>query len=156
MNLRQEPIRSAAYLRAARGQPCQLRFVGVCLDPYGVGHETTIFAHYRHGKGMGQKAHDFDGADACANCHRFLDEGWVGKVSWTVVLETMLRGIERTLESRFRAGVLSMPMDAEKPFSERPTKPRKPKSDRAKINSKSTWPTGRKMQSRPMRRKEPI
>jgi len=155
-NFRREPIRSNKYLAAAKGQPCTLRFVG-CLDPYGQGHETTVFAHFRYGKGMGQKAHDFDGADACFNCHRFLDEGWAGKVSWTVVLEHMMRGLERTLENRIRRGIIVFPITVEKPASERLTKPRKPKNERAPIPKRiDPWPPGRKMQSRnDLRRKEP-
>jgi len=153
---RLEPIRSNKYLSAAKGQPCQLRFVGICLDPSGLGHETTVFAHFRHGKGMAQKAHDFDGADACANCHRFLDEGWSGKVSYTIVLETMLRGLERTLENRIRRGVLVMPITIDTPASTRPLKPRKPREERQRIpTSQNTWPQGRKIPTRPMRHKEP-
>lgn len=140
-------IRSPKYLAAAKNQPCTLRFVG-CLDPYGQGHETTVFAHFRHGKGMGQKAHDFDGCDSCAHCHTMLDEGWPGKISWTLVLEHMLRGLERTLENRIRRGVIVFPVTVEKPAAERPVKPRKTKSERAKINSRSEWPESRKLQSR--------
>lgn len=156
MNLRTEPIRSPQYLAAAQGQPCQLRFAGVCLDPHGHGHETTVFAHFRYGKGMGQKAHDFDGADACTNCHRFLDEGWAGKVSWTVVLETMLRGLERTLENRIRRGTITFPLSVEAPRPGRPTRPRKPPAERAKLQSRSEWPSGRKIASRPFTRKPEV
>jgi transposase-like protein len=44
----------------------------------GTNDGTTVFAHsnsQRHGKGMGEKAHDLFGAYLCVRCHREFDEG---------------------------------------------------------------------------------
>ena len=56
-----------------------------------------------------------------------------------------LRGLQETLQQRFEAGLLYVPVDVETPAS---VKPRKPKSERKPIPKPSDpWPK-RKMQSR--------
>jgi len=126
-------IRSSKYTAAAKGQPCQLRFVGVCLDPLGQGHETTVFAHNRHGKGMGIKADDIDGQDSCERCHRFLDEEWPGKISRTVLMEHVHTAMVRTLINRIERGIIFVSQD--KP-TERKVAQRKPKGQRAAIQGR--------------------
>lgn len=131
-------IKSAKYLAGSKGAECTLRIPGVCNH----NSETTVPAHLRdRHKGGGGKASDISVANACSSCHAKLD-GQAGeplsKEDW---LFYALRGLQETLQQRFEAGLLIVPVDAEKPLAERASKPRKPASERAKIPS-------RKMQSR--------
>jgi len=56
---------------SSRGQECQVREPGICNG----NPETTVFAHL-NGGGMGMKHSDLHGADACSNCHHWLDVGY--------------------------------------------------------------------------------
>lgn len=52
-----------------------------------------------------------------------------------------LRGLQETLQQRFEAGLLIVPVDVETPASERPANPRKPKDQRTPIpKRKAPWP----------------
>jgi hypothetical protein len=149
-------IRSRKVLDTAKGAACAFRFPGICQG----GTETTVWAHLnggRYGKGAGIKAHDILGGHACFWCHAYLDtgHGTNPQMSQDVFLECVLGGVTETLVRLIVAGVVSVPQDAEKPASERPTKPRKPAEQRTKIKSRSDWPKGQKIPSRPMRAKEP-
>jgi hypothetical protein len=62
-----------------------------------------------------------------------MDQNMLSKEEW---LFYALRGLQETLEARFALGLLIVPVDAETLSSERPVKPRKPKSERKAINSK--------------------
>jgi hypothetical protein len=156
-DLRQREIeyRSRAYLDGARGENCKLRFVGVCNH----NPETVVACHVTDTNfGLARKAHDFSIIDGCANCHRYLDHGWVGKISLTIRLQHIVRGLQETLLSRIERGIVTVKLDAPKPFSDRPVKARKPKNERQpipgrKLESRSTFPTGRKLPSRPLQRK---
>lgn len=147
-NFRREPIRSAAIRRAAKGEECTLQIFGCCVG----GTETTVLAHLHDETfGMGQKADDTSAVFACIGCHDEID-GRTRKTNGADLTWYMLRALKRTVRRLHEREVVTVPADRTKPLSERPTKPRKPKSERAPINSKSTWPAGRKLQSGPMRK----
>jgi len=82
---------------------------------------------------MGMKASDLSVVDGCRGCHFCMDQNMLSKEEW---LFYALRGLQETLEARFALGLLIVPVDAETLSSERPVKPRKPKSERKAINSK--------------------
>jgi hypothetical protein len=58
---------------SARGEDCQVRYVGICShDP-----AKTIWSHCRHGaagRGKGIKAIDMAGAYACTDCDASYDQ----------------------------------------------------------------------------------
>lgn len=58
------------YTRSARGQPCQVRIVGICKPA--PENETTVLAHLG-GAGIGMKNHNVHGAYACHQCHDAID-----------------------------------------------------------------------------------
>lgn len=74
-----DPVRSRGQRirESARGQDCQIRYIGVCThDP-----AATIWSHARwgaqlgeFGKGMGTKSTDLLGAYACTNCDAAYDQ----------------------------------------------------------------------------------
>lgn len=150
-------IRSRKVLDSARGQPCAFRFPGICQG----GPETTVWAHLnggRFGKGMGMKAHDILGGHACFWCHTYLDTGHHTRpqMSHDQFLECVLGGVTETWVRLIIAGIIVVPLDAEKPASTSPVKPRQPKAERTSIpQRKDPWPKGQKLQSRnDLRRKE--
>lgn len=151
MTQRREPIRSRAYLDGSRGQPCALQIPHVCLGTT----DTTIPGHVRDETfGRSQKADDISVIDMCMACHDLFDgrSGTLSREDW---LFYALRGLQRTLRSRVLRGIAVIALDRQKPASEQRTKPRKPPEQRAKINSRTEWPTGQKLQSRnTLRRKE--
>jgi hypothetical protein len=143
-------ISSAKYLAGSRGATCKLQIPDVCTGDV----ETTVPAHIRdRHTGRGQKASDLSVADACFACHEVFDRRakmpdgeFITGPEW---LHYALRGLQGTLESRQEAGLLFVPQDVAKPFSERPAKPRKPPEQRTKIAQRETvWPSGRKIPSR--------
>jgi len=123
-------IRSRKYLDGSRGATCKLRIPGHCVG----GTETTVACHIKDGSnGMGMKASDLSVLDGCAGCHRAFDLNMMSREDW---LFYALRGLQETLEQRFEAGLLIVPVDVETPPMERPIKPRKPKEQRTKILSR--------------------
>ena len=142
-------VRSRKYLAGSKGQPCKLRIVGVCTGNV----ETTIPAHIRdRHTGRSIKASDLSVADACFNCHEVFDRRaklpsgeYLSDDEWRFYA---LRGLQDTLEGREAAGLLVVPRDLVTPHSAKPTPKRKPPEQRAKINSRSDWPQGRKLQSK--------
>jgi putative nuclease YbcO-like protein len=147
---RTEALRSRKYLDGARGEVCKLRFVGICVG----GTETTVACHvHDQSFGMGRKAHDISTIDGCHACHMFLDHGWVGKISRTVLLEHIIRGLQETLLNRVERGIVFVPIDLPE-RRDKPAKPRKPPAERAKVaagrplQSRNQWPDGRKLQQR--------
>ena len=152
-NFRREPIRSRRYLDGSRGQPCTLEITACCIG----GTETTVAAHIRdetHGRSI--KADDISIADACAACHDALDGRGRAPLSSEEWLFYSLRGLQRTLRNRIERGLVVIPLDAAKLPSERPTKPRKPKADRAPIANRGFEPGPRqKIQSRPFKSARP-
>jgi hypothetical protein len=149
-------IRSQKVLRSAKGQLCSARFPGICCgDP-----ATTVWAHlngHSFGKGAGIKAHDIHGFHACFACHSYYDTGHGTKplMSDAELLWAVLGAVTETWVRLIAAGIVLVPMDAEKPAAERPIPARKPKAERAKIQSRNEWPKGQKLQSRnDLRRKE--
>jgi hypothetical protein len=144
-DFREPAIRSRKYLDGARGEPCKLRFWGICNnDP-----ETTVACHiHDQSFGMGRKAHDVSIIDGCSACHMYLDHGWVGKISRTILLEHIIRGLQETLLSRIRRGIVVVPLDPEHLSSDKPVKPRKPKAERKPVGKsrpipqrKAEWPS---------------
>lgn len=150
MTLSKHPaIRSKKNTQAAKGQPCTLRFFGICQD--NADHETSVFAHIHDASfGMGMKADDVSGCDSCHACHMFLDHGWVGKISETLRLRHIIQGLQETLRNRIERGIIFIQQD--KPKTYKP-KQRKPRSERAPIKSRTSFGAGRKLQSRGFSRK---
>jgi hypothetical protein len=101
---------------------------------------------------MARKADDIAIIDGCFWCHSFLDHGWVGKISRTVLLEHIIRGLQETLRNRVERGLVPKPSELFKPRQKRAAKPRKAPKDRAAIHSRRDLPTGRKLQTRRMQR----
>lgn len=69
---RDPPIELPALRELVRGAPCTFQIPGVEHASF----ETTCWCHSnesRHGKGVGQKAHDIFGAIGCKNCHDWYD-----------------------------------------------------------------------------------
>jgi hypothetical protein len=69
-----DAIRIAKILQAARGEDCTFNVEGVCNH----NPETTVWCHSNEaedGKGYGRKAHDIFGAFGCSDCHNFYDNG---------------------------------------------------------------------------------
>jgi hypothetical protein len=127
-------IRSQKVLRSAKGQPCSARFPGICNG----NPETTVWAHLNggaFGKGLGVKAHDVLGFHACFACHSYLDVGHGTRPILTndVLLECVLSAVCETYVRLITAGIVIVPLDAERLSADKPTPPRKPKADRAKI-----------------------
>jgi hypothetical protein len=138
-------ISSKKYLAGSRGQQCSLRIPGVCTGDT----STVVPAHIRDGnKGTGNKASDISVANACHACHMVFD-GQAKMPSGDIIPYDVwafyaLRGLQETLEQRFEAGLLIVPVDAEVPPMERAVKPRKPRDQRKKIPN------------RPMRRRKDV
>lgn len=151
MTLRERPIRSSKILRSAKGQTCTARFPGICSsDP-----DTTVFAHlngHAFGKGAGIKAHDILGFHACDRCHAYYDVGHGTRpvLSNDELLRCVLEAVCETWVRLIVAGIVIVPLDAERLSHERPVKQRKPKEERTPIRQrKNDWPS-RKFPSRKM------
>lgn len=145
-----DPIRSAAIRDSARGAPCMIEFPCCNHDP-----ETTVWAHWRDDSfGRGRKAHDTSGFPACSACHAWLDVGWAGKMTPALLHWYVMRALQRAFVWLIDTGTVQVKLDSAKPLHERQVKPRKPPEQRAKINSRSEWPIGRKLESRNTLRKE--
>lgn len=130
-------LSSAKYLRGSKGQQCTIRITDVCTGDT----ETVIAAHIRdRHTGRGVKASDISVANCCWACHERLDgrakmpDGFL--ITGPEWLFYALRGLQETLEQRFEAGLLIVPVDAETPSMERAVKPRRPVSERTKIPSR--------------------
>lgn len=128
-----DPIRSRKLLNSARGAPCTLEFPGICNH----NPETTVAAHIKDEQfGRGQKADDTSSVHACSSCHRFLDEGWAGRMELGTLRFYIIRALQRTLRNRIERGLIVVPMDPVARIGERPVKPRKPPEQRAAIKSR--------------------
>lgn len=98
-------FRSAALLRLARGQDCQVQISGVCNG----NAETVVAAHANwsdYGKGMSCKAHDWAVAWACSACHAEIDSG--SRLSKAERQEHWHRGFLRTLHLCFQNGYIKV------------------------------------------------
>lgn len=144
-------IASQEVIDSAKGAPCSVRFPGICNhDP-----ATTVWCHLngaRYGKGMGMKAHDVAGFAGCSSCHAYYDVGHGTKplISTDTLLECVLGAVVESYVRLIVSGVVSVPQDKQKPASGRPIKPRRPPGQRSKVPHNPE----RKIQSRPLRRKE--
>lgn len=149
MTQRREPIRSRDYLDGSRGQPCVFQIPGICIG----GTETTVACHLHDETfGMAEKADDTSTGDGCHACHDAMDgrSMVLSREDW---LFYAFRALQRTIRNRVLRKIVQIKLDIPKPASARPVKPRKPVEQRAKINSKSEWPKGQSIPSRPMRAK---
>lgn len=149
MNQRVIPIRSRKLLNSARGAECTFHFPGRCNHD----RETTVSAHLSDDiRGAARKADDFASVHACSACHDFFDRRlWLGTDIEPDIHWYALRAFIRTLRNRIERGLIFIPLDAPKPFHDKPVKPRKPAEQRATIPSrKDAWPPpgARKMQRR--------
>ncbi len=69
---KQKRYRNKKYLKAARGQPCTLRFKW--CDDGGPDHESCVMCHDPLAmSGGAMKSDDDNVAIGCFNCHRILD-----------------------------------------------------------------------------------
>ncbi len=142
------PFRSKRVLEHARGQPCTLKFPGVCNhDP-----ETTVSAHIRdRHKGMAQKASDHSIVFSCSKCHTFLDEHWFD-IDPGIVLWHVVRALQLTYEILIRDGIIGFPHDNPTGAKNAPVRARKGASAKIpagrKLTSNGTFPPGRKLQSK--------
>lgn len=131
-------IRSKKVLRSAQGQPCFLKLPGICnCDP-----DTTVWAHLNggeYGKGMGIKAHDIAGFPACSSCHSAYDLNahGLGAAHMSAIL---LRAVVNAMVMLIERKIIIVPLDIDTPMLDRQVKPRKPKAERAKIQSRSSFP----------------
>ncbi len=133
MTQRREPIRSAKLREAARGEECTLQIFGCCVG----GTETTVLAHLHDETfGFGEKADDTSAVFACFGCHDEID-GRTRKTNGADLTWYKLRALQRTIRRLVERGIMSVKLDAPKPFAERTVKPRPPKSERAKIIGRS-------------------
>lgn len=143
---RREPIRSRKLLDSAKGQPCTLEFVGVCNH----NPETTVSCHIHDETfAAAMKADDTATVHGCSACHVYMDQGgWIGHISQTVLLRTILRAVFRTMRNRIERGLMIVPLDPEQLHHDKSTPPRKPPAERKKIPQRPTeWPK-REMKSR--------
>lgn len=129
-------IRSRKVLASAKGAQCTARFPGICNgDP-----ATTVWCHlngHSFGKGAGIKAHDVCGFAGCSACHAYLDTGHGTKplISNDTLLECVLSAVCESYVRLIVSGVIIVPLDKETLSSERPVPARKPKDQRAPIQS---------------------
>ncbi len=145
-SFRREPIRSKKLRDAARGQRCVLNFPDICTYDA----ETTVLAHLHDETfGRGIKADDTSAVHACFACHTALDQHKTG-LDEASLYKTLLRGLQRTIRRLTLSGTIPVPLDKPKPSHERPVPKRKPKGERAPIQSRTEWPKGRKIPSRGM------
>lgn len=90
--------------RAAKGQPCQVRIMGMCNN----NSETTVLAHYRLPDtcGMGIKPPDYLGAFCCSRCHDVVD----GRVDVGMTQEerdlALAEGVMRTMVILEKMGLI--------------------------------------------------
>jgi len=72
---------------------------------------TVVAAHsnrQKHGKGMGQKAHDYYVAFACSNCHSAVDGHLKTIYTAEELYDYWQRGFERTLDWAFEKGLITI------------------------------------------------
>lgn len=153
--LKQATIRSEKYRRGAKDSPCRFRGPTCNCDP-----STSQFAHANgaaFGKGAMIKAHDIAGIDACSACHHYIDVGHGTNplISDAEFWKMIARGIVETMVDRIRRSIVIIPLDVDRLSSERPAPKRKPKEQRAPIQSRGFQPgPSRPIPSRPFRTKE--
>lgn len=120
-------IRSKKILAHAKGQPCTLRFPGICNN----NPETTVACHIRdQHKGMGIKASDYSVVFGCSDCHRHLDEG---ADQFLEVSGHVIRALQETWGILIRDGIIFVPQDT--PIKPKSIK-RKPKGSRSPIRNR--------------------
>ncbi len=123
------PFRSRKVLAHAKGQPCTLRFPGICFGD----NETTVPAHIRdRHKGMGVKASDHSIAFACNLCHNYLDigHGTKPRITEASMLRCVIGGMQETWAILIADGIIVFPHDAPRAHQ---VLPRKPKEQRKAI-----------------------
>jgi hypothetical protein len=91
--------KSKKWTDAAKDQPCTLRLSCCNHNP-----ETTVFAH-QNGAGIGMKADDYNGCDACSECHAALD-GLRGSELKREACDAWPRAIMRTIRNRLERKIV--------------------------------------------------
>lgn len=156
MTLRQRelPIRDEAHLKFVRQQPC-CHFKG-CSRPSEAAHiRMGCPARGKFPTGMGIKPSDCWTVPLCGYHHR---EGPDAQHRMSEEEYWKFRGIDQfalALSLWEKSGGAARAAEREanpKPKREKLTAPRKPQEQRAKIQARSTFPPGRKLQSRPFSR----
>ena len=66
-----------AYLAACKGEPCYLKFPGICRGESA--QETVVPAHQNQGKGIGLKTPDKFSVPACFWCHQAYDQSGIDR-----------------------------------------------------------------------------
>lgn len=139
-------IISSKLRQSARGRECTFRIPGICNgDP-----ETTVLCHAPSGTGgMGTKGHDFLAAFGCSACHEALDRKQIipdfnSSYYW-------LQGIMETWTVWALEGLIEVPsFNASEPEKVKRKPGRKANLPKRKI------PNGRKLQSRPFPKRDPL
>lgn len=125
-------VSSSKLRRSAKDQDCTAVFLGICnRDP-----KTVVLAHIRDDyKGMGNKASDISAAFMCFNCHDYFDRGHrvAPVMDQDEYWRYTIRAMQRTQAVWVDMGLMVVPQDIQKPKA---IKPRKPKAQRAKIQSR--------------------
>lgn len=147
---RQPRERDEPHLRFVRMQPCCLPF---CKRPAEAAHlRMSNMSIGKEMTGKGEKPHDKFTVPLCPYHHREGTdaqhksnerEWWVmrGLNPWAIAASLWIEsgGAARAAEREANP----------KPKREKRTAPRKPREHRMKIRTKSNWPTGRKIATRP-------
>ncbi len=91
------------YTKSARGKDCTVRVPHICtVAPE---NNTTVLAHI-NGGGLGMKHSNIHGAYCCAECHLWLDGGYVKTSERTTRDVYHLEGVIRTQIIMIQDGVL--------------------------------------------------
>lgn len=97
-------MKTSKIRESARGKSCKVRVPGVCNgDP-----ETVVLAHL-NGAGVGRKAPDHHGADACCACHEWLDGGYAQQGCSREYRDLLhLEGVIRTQDRLIEEGFITI------------------------------------------------
>ncbi|ENC6723378.1 nuclease domain-containing protein [Vibrio harveyi] len=91
-------VESKKIRKAAKGQDCTLRLIGICnFNP-----ETTVLAHIGFAGGWATKCGDNIAVFACSNCHEAIDSHGRSKHA-----ADKLRALEETQQLLIDKGLLT-------------------------------------------------
>jgi hypothetical protein len=90
--------------KLARGQDCEIRVPGICLEH----NETVVLCHLRMSgiSGYGLKAADALGAYGCQACHDFVDGRSHKDAPAEYRRSLLLEGVARTLNKLITKGII--------------------------------------------------
>jgi hypothetical protein len=97
-------IRSKKYKNNARGRRCTMQIAGVCSHDA----DTVVFTHFPdESHGIGIKADDIVGGDACSSCHDAIDRRTKTPAEFEEHRHFyLMRSMVRTIKSRIEAGIV--------------------------------------------------